>query len=773
MGTSKLKIAIWSVLLLAAVIFVAGRLIINTRISITESTLMATAESAAQTWSDHHVIHMGHFSELAELDPQDSVTPAMRNDADTFGSIFFYRVYDRWGRLVLVSAPAEHAADNDHPAPLTPPAPNAGDIARVRAVLTDGQMVTDVSKGWQRNDPGLFFSRSVLPIRADGEIVGAAEVFVDISANRATINRSFRQFSIALVVILTLASLIPIAAISYAWFRMSILNRDLKQARDEASQAEQAKAQFLANMSHEIRTPLNGIMGMAELLNETDMTEDQHGYSATILASSSALLTIINDVLDFSKIEAGKLSIEAKPFDLHNCVQDAAGLLFPAGNGKGVELCVDFQKPLPAWVVGDEARLRQCLLNVAGNALKFTDSGHVTIHVADRGRDRIEIEVSDTGIGIPGDKLEAIFRDFEQVEGGDTRSQSGTGLGLAITQRLLRLMGGDISVDSTPGHGSVFQMVLPLPTTAPPEHAQTDTPVLFLDPVALRGKTAVVVDDLEINRRILTSRLSSFGMQSIAYDGAAATLAALRDGRQPVPDILISDHHMPGMDGAGMLRVLRTLPGLQKLPVVILSSGDLQTLRAALPGSDQERFLNKPVRTDMLFKTLCNAMQVGDAARGDARPGAAARAAGTPPDRVALRVGLAEDNKTNQFIVRKMIGDRVARFTTWANGQEAVDMYLSERPDLILMDISMPVMDGLTAATEIRALERRAGLSPCVILALTAHAMLEDRNRSEAAGMDGFLTKPIRKADLIDALDAAVERLAARSEARTATSDAG
>ncbi|MDX2484950.1 MAG: response regulator [Pseudodonghicola sp.] len=763
MSGYKLKIGIWSCLVLALVIFVAARLIIDTRLYVTESTLTATAESTAQTWYDHEVLHTDNFAGLAALGAQDSVTTAVQHSAIEFGNIIYYRIFDRSGRLVLLSSRGVLTVDNPHPAPPVPPASTAQDAAQIRAVLSDGKAVTQITAGWKQSGYDLYVSRSILPIKANGEILGAAEVFVDISTSRATIYEAFRLFSETLVVILTLASLIPIGAIAYAWYRMSVLNKDLALARDAARHAEGIKAQFLANMSHEIRTPLNGIMGMSELLNETEMTDEQRSYSATILNSSSALLTIINDILDFSKIEAGKVTIVQQPFDLHNCVQDAADLLFPAGNGKGVELCVDFQKALPAWVVGDEARLRQCLLNVAGNAVKFTDSGHVTIRVSEQEGDRIEIAVSDTGIGIPQDQIETIFRDFEQVDGGDTRSHTGTGLGLAITRRLLQLMGGDVSVESAPGQGSVFRMILPLPATAPPEHAQVDTPVFFLNPAALHGKTAVVVDDLEINRRILTARLASFGMQSVAYDSAIALLAALKAGRQPLPDIVISDHHMPDMDGAELLLALRARPHTAELPVVVLSSGDLEGLRPALTRDDIERCLSKPVRTDLLFKTLSSAMGLSSAVPTGERT-APTPSPPTPPDVVALRVCLAEDNKTNQFIVQKMIGNRVARFTTWDNGQEAVDNYLSERPDLILMDFSMPVKGGLTATKEIRALELRAGLSPCVIVALTAHAMAEDRDRGDAAGMDGFLSKPIRKADLISTLDAAMNRRTASVE---------
>ena len=767
MGPKTLKFISWAALLMGVLIFATTLLIVNAQLSVTEVLVTRASAAISNIWYQRHFHDSAAFEAVIRANEQDNVVPRYQTGLDAFGEVVFFRIFDSHGRLTLAATRA-HEPFQDNPIPDAPPPMTEQERSTVQAVLASGLQATAFDISAPREESTAVFARSILPIWHQGDLLGAAEVGIDASGPLGDVSAAFHWFSLFVATVLTLVSLIPISVIGYSWVRQSRLNVELAGARDKARHAEAVKSRFLANMSHEIRTPLNGIMGMAELLNETRLSEEQRGYSATILNSSSALLTIINDILDFSKIEAGRVTITQAPFDLHDCVQDAATLLFPAGNGKGVELCVDFQVPLPAWVIGDEARLRQCLLNIAGNAMKFTDAGHVTIRVSRPAGDRIEIAVRDTGIGIPPDQIDAIFVDFERIEGPGTTNRPGTGLGLAITRRLLRLMGGDISVQSTAGKGSLFRMDLPLPATAPPETAQSETPVLFPDPAALHGKTAVVVDDLEVNRRILTERLASFGMHSTAYDAAAAALAALRSGRQPLPDIVVSDHHMPGMDGADLLRALRADGGSADLPVVILSSGDLEALRAAFTGDRPEFFLRKPVRTDRLYNTLRRAMgETGQPVRDTAVPPETGDT--TPaPDTARLTVGLAEDNQTNRFIVEKMISDRVAGVISWSDGQQAVDAYLAERPDVILMDFSMPGVDGLTATREIRALERQAGLAPCVILALTAHALTEDRDRSAEVGMDGFLSKPIRKARLIEALEAAGARL---TERRTQTPD--
>lgn len=767
-----MKIGLWTIVLMAALAFITNRLVVSARDRVTESTLSDAAESTAAIWFQHYSHHMHSFDSFAAQSKLGTVSPENMEDAGAFGEIFRFNLYDAGGRLVFASdRDGTHDAHRTHetqmpqgagpqglPAAESTPQTGPGGAAEetVLDVVRSGQVFTQVNDGWKRKNPSEHYSRSFFPIIEQDQIVGVAEIYVDITTDWATIYNSFKFFSRTLTMILTLASLVPISVITYSWFRMSTMNKDLARARDKARSAENVKSRFLANMSHEIRTPLTGVMGMAELLSETELDDEQRRFAATILSSSSALLNIINDILDFSKIEAGKITVVAEPFDLHNCIQDAADLLFPAGHSKGVEVCVDFQKDLPAWVIGDEYRLRQCLLNVAGNAVKFTNQGHVTIRVIEDPAGYFQINVCDTGVGIPSNKLEKIFHDFQQVENSDTRSRDGTGLGLAITRRLLNLMGGEISVESELGKGSCFRMKLPLKPARPEQQTQAQQRPLFFDTTALHGKTAIIVDDLEINRRILTARLASFGMKSSAYHSADAALAAMDAGGNTGFDVIISDHQMPGKTGVDLLKAVRGIEALRDIPFIILSSCDLEELRQELGENRIELFLNKPVRTDLLFKGLCRAMKLDHTAFASIR--APEKPVAIDPG-TEIRICVAEDNKTNQLIIEKLLSTFVSDVQFWNNGQEAVDTYLDLRPDLIFMDISMPVKGGLSATAEIRDLEKHNGIPPCFIVALTAHAMVEDRERSRAAGMDGFLTKPIRKDDLIAFVTEVAQRL--------------
>lgn len=496
----------------------------------------------------------------------------------------------------------------------------------------------------------------------------------------------------------------------------------LESARAAAESANRAKSAFLANMSHEIRTPMNGVVGMAELLCDTALTEEQRLFAETIKSSGEALLVIINDILDYSKLEAERMVLRPEPFDLERVIHEIAMLLQPRAREKGIDLMIDFDMFLPTAYVGDPGRLRQVLTNLMGNAVKFTEGGHVLVRVVgldlDDGRRQLHITVEDTGIGIAPEHLDQIFGEFHQVEGASDRRYEGTGLGLAIARRLVERMEGAVWVDSTPGKGSVFGFRVVLPVAE-----ETRAPRL---PLTLRR--VLVVDDSFINRTILDRQLSPFGIEVALARSGAEALEALPRGF----DLVLTDHDMPDMDGVALTSALRAA-GFAG-PVVMLSSNP-----AAVPDTaDLAAVLQKPVLRADLYRRLA-ALTQGE------------EPAAPPPAPVALRpmrVLVAEDNRTNQLVFAKMVKECGLDLHFAANGREAVELWRSLSPDMIFMDISMPEMDGRDAARAIRA---EGGTLP--ILALTAHAGAEEAKDILAAGMDRHLTKPLRRSVILEALE--------------------
>ncbi|PYU30389.1 MAG: diguanylate cyclase [Acidobacteria bacterium] len=641
-----------------------------------------------------------------------------------------------------------------------------------RGIIVDWNAQAVATFGWSREEAlGQSLSRMIIPerYRAAHEkgfqhfLVSGEGPLINKRSEFTALHRDGHEFQVEL----TISVMQTGGTLLFAAFVRDITERKqseqaLRDAKEAAEAANETKSIFLATMSHEIRTPMNGILGMTELVLDTDLTTEQRDNLGLVRLSAESLLSIINDILDFSKIEAGKLEFESIPFDLRQSLGEIMKSLSFRAHQKGLELIYDVQPDVPEALIGDPGRIRQVLINLVGNAIKFTEQGEVFINVEEESHEDaitcLHFIVKDTGVGIPAEMQGKIFEAFSQADGSMARRYGGTGLGLTICTRLVKVMGGGIWVESQPGQGSMFHFTLRL--------AVQDKPSLgsvALKPEQLRDLHALIVDDNFTNRRVLNGMLSRCGMKPTAVEGGRAALQALEVAKstgRPFPLILL-DGQMPEMDGFTLAETIKKDPELVGATIMMLTSAGQLGDAARCRELGISAYLVKPIRQGELLQAICNVLNLPTQKKAPLVTRHMLREA-----RSRSRVLLAEDNAVNQILALRLLEKRGCIVSVAGDGRQALAALEKEDFDIVLMDVQMPEMDGFEATVAIRERERSTG-KHIPIIAMTAHALKGDEERCLSAGMDAYITKPIRTHELF----ATIERLLGNSKEAGASNE--